>query len=243
MHWSRFPLCGVLLALICLICPALCLPSLRRAQLCNGSSGLCTTRYSAITSVIGAHDSPFIGPLPQQNQNFATYAQLDRGVRMLQAQTHRSPDDSNAVQLCHTDCRLEDGGRLKDWLAEIKTWMDAEGHENEVVTLLLTNPDGMPMQAFGDAFQQSGAESLCFVPQTGQAVPLVLDSWPTLGDMVGAGKRLIIFMGTWLSSPPSFPLSPTSKLGPNPVQIPEQTRTPSHTYFPSSPTSSKPLSA
>ena len=87
---------------------------------------------------------------------------------------------------------------LKDWLAEIKTWMETKGHENEVVTILLTNPDGMPMQAFGEAFKQSGVESLCFTPGPEEAVPLKLDSWPTLGEMIGRGKRLVIFMGRFL---------------------------------------------
>ena len=196
MYWPTFSVHIVLAALICLISPSLCFPSRQRAQLCNGSPDLCTFRYSAVKSVFGAHDSPFVGPLPQQNQNVATSAQLDRGVRMLQAQTHRSPDDPNALKLCHTDCRLEDAGLLKDWLAEIRTWMEAKGHENEVVTLLLTNPDGMPIQAFGDAFQQSGAESLCFTPGPGEAEPLKLDSWPTLGVLIGSGKRLIVFIGS-----------------------------------------------
>jgi hypothetical protein len=74
--------------------------------------------------------------------------------------------------------------------------MEAVGHENEVVTLLLTNGDGISMQVFGEAFQQSGAEDLCFAPEAGQAVPLQLDSWPTLGEIIGTGKRLVVFMGT-----------------------------------------------
>jgi hypothetical protein len=114
---------------------------------------------------------------------------------MLQAQTHRSPDDSNVIQLCHTDCRLEDGGTLKDWLTEIKKFMEAPGKENEVVTLLLTNPDGMSPQSFDDAFKQSGADTLCFAPAEGQAAPLKLDSWPTLGELIEAGKRMVVFMG------------------------------------------------
>lgn len=126
---------------------------------------------------------------------------------MLQAQTHRSPDNPDAVQLCHTDCRLEDAGRLKDWLTEIKTWMEAGGHENEVVTLLLTNPDGMSMQAFEDAFKQSGADVHCFTPGPAEAAPLKLDSWPTLGEIIGTGKRLIVFMGRWVGSDARFPHS------------------------------------
>jgi hypothetical protein len=128
---------------------------------------------------------------------------------MLQAQTHRAPDDANAIQLCHTDCRLEDAGRLRSWLTEIRIWMEAVGHENEVVTLLLTNGDGISMQVFGEAFQQSGAENLCFAPEAGQAVPLQLDSWPTLGEIIGTGKRLVVFIGT-CGLPCLFASLPTS---------------------------------
>jgi hypothetical protein len=120
---------------------------------------------------------------------------------MLQAQTHRSPEDPNVVQLCHTDCRLEDGGTLKDWLAEIKTFMEAPGHENEIVTLLLTNPDGMTLESFDEAFKQSGTDALCFAPEAGQAEPLKLDSWPTLSEMIGTGKRLVVFMGERILNP------------------------------------------
>jgi hypothetical protein len=200
---------SVVLLVVSFITQSHCLPSHTRAQVCNGSPDHCAKRYSALTSVFGAHDSPFVGPLPQQNQNLATAAQLDRGVRMLQAQTHRAPDDANAIQLCHTDCRLEDAGRLRSWLTEIRIWMEAVGHENEVVTLLLTNGDGISMQVFGEAFQQSGAENLCFAPEAGQAVPLQLDSWPTLGEIIGTGKRLVVFMGT-CGLPCLFASLPTS---------------------------------
>lgn len=127
---------------------------------------------------------------------------------MLQAQTHESPDDPNVVQLCHTDCFLEDAGPLKDWLTEIKTFMQAPGNENEVVTLLLTNPDGMSLESFDNAFKESGADSLCFSPEAEQAVPLQLESWPSLGDMIASGKRMIVFMGVLSFTLPSFQIIP-----------------------------------
>jgi hypothetical protein len=127
---------SVLIAIISpLLCLALCSPLRPRAQLCNGSQDLCITRYSAINSVIGTHNSPFIGPLPRQSQNRPPAVPLGLGARILQGQTRRSPRDSNTVQLCHTDYLLEDGGLLKDWLTEIKRWMEGSEHEDEVVTL------------------------------------------------------------------------------------------------------------
>lgn len=116
---------------------------------------------------------------------------------MLETQTHRARDDPNAIQLCHTDCRLEDAGRLRDWLGEVKTWLEKEGNANEVVTLVLTYPDQMPMQAVGAAFKAGGMEKYCFVPGENEAVMGNLKSWSTLGEMIARGHRLVVFMGTY----------------------------------------------
>ncbi|KAF7509935.1 hypothetical protein GJ744_007249 [Endocarpon pusillum] len=206
MRLSNPLLFNTLLILLTAIVPALSFsfhPS--RALLCNNSPSHCTTRYSSLPPQIGSHDSPFIGPFPSQNQNIATSAQLDRGVRMLQAQTHRALDDPNAIQLCHTDCLLEDAGRLQDWLGEIKTWLEREGNGNEVVTLLLTNGDAISMQAFGEAFKKSEIEKHCFVPGEKEAVVGDLESWPTLGDMIARGKRVVVFMDSGAESQKASP--------------------------------------
>lgn len=57
---------------------------------CNGSPAYCGRKYSNITFV-GAHDSPFVGPLAQHNQNIDVVKQLDLGIRFLQGQAHLSP--------------------------------------------------------------------------------------------------------------------------------------------------------
>ncbi|KAJ5207380.1 hypothetical protein N7472_003828 [Penicillium cf. griseofulvum] len=139
------------------------------ATTCNGHSKYCTRPYSNIT-FIGAHDSPFVGPLPQQNQNIDVKAQLDMGIRYLQAQTHRSVIDRDVIELCHTSCLLEDAGPLESFLTTVKNWLDA--NPNEVVTLLLTNGDSVSITEFGDTFA----------------------NWPTLGDMISSGKRLVVFL-------------------------------------------------
>ncbi|KAJ5170842.1 uncharacterized protein N7500_003625 [Penicillium coprophilum] len=131
------------------------------AATCNGHSEYCTRAYSNLT-FIGAHDSPFVGPLPQQNQNIDIKAQLDMGIRYLQAQSHRSIIDENVIELCHTSCLLEDGGPLKSFLTTIKDWLDA--NPNEVVTLLLTNGDSLSANEFGDTFSSSGIAEYAYVP-------------------------------------------------------------------------------
>lgn len=155
------------------------------ATVCNGHAELCGRRYSNITFV-GSHDSAFVGASVADNQEVSVADQLAMGVRFLQAQTHV---ENNAVELCHTVCVLEDAGPLAGYLATVKAFLD--GNPNEVVTLLLTNQDGQSGAAFDAAFQSSGAKSYAFTP-TGN---LTLNQWPTLGQMIAMGQRLVVFMG------------------------------------------------
>lgn len=163
--------------------------STRAATSCNGQAKYCTRPYSNITFV-GAHDSPFVGPLLQHNQNIGIKAQLDMGIRYLQAQTHHSILDNKTIELCHTSCLLEDAGRLKSFLKTIKTWLDQ--NPDEVVTLLLTNGDSLSVTRFGDTFASSGIANYAYVPPKS---PLPIAEWPTLGDMIASGKRLVVFLG------------------------------------------------
>lgn len=56
---------------------------------CNGDVRLCDRFYSDIT-MIGAHNSPFVGELPSQNQHLSVTGQLDLGIRFLTAQVRES---------------------------------------------------------------------------------------------------------------------------------------------------------
>lgn len=152
---------------------------------CNGHAEFCDRRYSNIT-FIGSHDSPFVGTSVADNQDISVADQLALGVRFLQAQTHT---ENNTVELCHTLCLLADAGPLAGYLGTIKTFLD--GNPNEVVTLLITNQDGLSGAAFDAAFQSSGIKSYAFIP-TGN---LTLNQWPTLGQMIAMGQRLVVFMG------------------------------------------------
>ncbi|KAL9106450.1 MAG: hypothetical protein Q9227_008538 [Pyrenula ochraceoflavens] len=162
-----------------------------RATICNGHAELCSRKYSAITFA-GAHDSPFVGELPTQNQNIDLTDQLNLGIRFLQGQTHKSIPDDKVLELCHTSCIEEDGGKLTDYLKTVTTWLD--GHPNQVVTLLLTNGDNVDISLFDNAFNTAGAKKYTYAPANGEAVALKLDSWPTLGDMIDSGKRLVVFL-------------------------------------------------
>lgn len=154
------------------------------AQICNGHAELCDRRYSNIT-FIGSHDSAFVGTDVADNQETSVTDQLAQGVRFLQAQTHL---ENNTIELCHTLCPLKDAGPLASYLTTVKTFLD--NNPNEVVTLLLTNQDGQSGTAFDAVFQGSGIKSYAFTP----AANLTIAQWPTLGQMISAGQRLVVFM-------------------------------------------------
>ncbi|KAB8295172.1 hypothetical protein EYC80_007101 [Monilinia laxa] len=153
------------------------------AQVCNGYSELCGRKWSNI-SQIGTHDSAFVGDLPTDNQDIDVTAQLNAGVRFLQAQTHYS---FGVLKLCHTSCWEEDAGPAVDYLSDVKKWLDA--NPNEVVTLLLTNGDYIPVGNFSAVMEASGLASYAYIPPH----KLAIDEWPTLQEMITAGDRLVMF--------------------------------------------------
>ena len=155
---------------------------------CNGHVELCDRKYSNITQ-IAAHDSGFVGILPTDNQDVDVIAQLDAGVRFLQAQTHRNV--FGTLSLCHTSCFLKDAGSVQSYLEVLKGWLDT--HPKEVVTLLLTNGDNVPVSVFDQVYTASGIQPYAYVPGPSHD-PSVLDSWPTLGELLGNGTRLVAFL-------------------------------------------------
>ncbi|TQW00325.1 tat pathway signal sequence [Cordyceps javanica] len=151
---------------------------------CNGRDEYCGRPYSNIT-YMGAHDSAFVGKLLTDNQYVSVTEQLGLGVRFLQAQTHNK---NGAIQLCHTFCWELDAGPLDTYLRELATWMAANA--NEVVTLLLTNGDRIPVETFDGVFRAAGLTQYVLRPQKVMAK----EDWPTLQEMINAGTRLVVFM-------------------------------------------------
>uniref|UniRef100_A0A0W0EUB4 PLC-like phosphodiesterase n=1 Tax=Moniliophthora roreri TaxID=221103 RepID=A0A0W0EUB4_MONRR len=161
-------------------------------SVCNGRPELCRRRYSNIT-FIGAHNSYAFSEDPlalSRNQRINVSQQLDLGVRLLQAQAHV---DDGELHFCHTiflGCSLLDGGTVEDYLKIVKSFLDA--HPTEVLTLIFTNPEEQSVKdVWEPIFDKVGLDSMAFVPDN---VPLRYDEWPTLGEMINAGKRLVVFL-------------------------------------------------
>ncbi|KAL8707940.1 MAG: hypothetical protein Q9220_007083 [cf. Caloplaca sp. 1 TL-2023] len=153
---------------------------------CNGHAELCARKYSDIT-FLAAHDSPFVGSSLADNQDIPVTEQLDAGIRFLSAQTHASP--FGTLNLCHTSCFLMDAGTLTSYLSTINDWLDM--NRDEVLTLLLTNGDRTDISAFDAAFKAAQLDTSAYIPPQ---TPLPIASWPTLGDLIDAGTRLIVFL-------------------------------------------------
>jgi hypothetical protein len=83
---------------------------------------------------------------------------------------------------------LLDAGKLTDFLATIKIWLDS--NPVEVVTILLTNPDSFPISKFGEAMVTSRLSTYAYAPKK----TLSLEEWPTLQELIDADHRLVVFL-------------------------------------------------
>ncbi|EEB89085.1 hypothetical protein MPER_12864 [Moniliophthora perniciosa FA553] len=163
----------------------------KRATICNGRPELCSRAYGN-TTFLGSHNSYAVSTdifAVGRNQEVSVTVQLDLGVRFLQAQAS-SFRWEGSLRFCHTSCILFDGGLVVDYLKKVKSWLDA--HPNEVLTLLVTNPDDVSLRdVWKPAFDSSGITPLTYVPPTN---PMKRGDWPTLGSLIDSGKRVIVFM-------------------------------------------------
>lgn len=157
-----------------------------RATKCNGYPELCSKTYGTV-AYVGTHNSYAIGTNNLAvNQDQSIETQLNDGVRLLQVQAH---NQNGTIQLCHSDCRLYDGGSFEDYLKKVKTWLDA--NPEEVVTILVVNINNLPATSFAEVYSAAGLESISYAPE---AAVIPASGWPTLGSMIDSGKRLVTFL-------------------------------------------------
>ncbi|WP_406463532.1 hypothetical protein OH768_48490 [Streptomyces sp. NBC_01622] len=184
------------------------------SRTCEGRADLCDRSYDEV-AYLTSHNAMsttvdrFLGPL----QDPGITAQLDDGVRALQIDTYRweRPDEITArlaesdftpeqrkfitaavnkvnppregLWLCHSVCRAG-AIALVPALREIGDWMRA--HPTEVITLIVQ--DAISGEDTQRAFAQAGLSDLVHTPDPDPAKP-----WPTLGDLIDSGRRLVVF--------------------------------------------------
>lgn len=159
---------------------------------CNGQVDLCTRAYDTVRTVtthnaMSNSTDGWIGP----NHHLDVPGQLAAGVRGLMLDTYRAGDlnsfglvqvpgvDPDTPYLCHTICALG-SEPLVDGLTEIRTFLDAE--PGAVVTLILESYLSHTLTA--GAFDAAGLTPMTYVHGGG--------AWPTLGEMIHAGTRLVV---------------------------------------------------
>src|SRR5699024_2587770 len=90
---------------------------------------------------------------------------------------------------CHTSCDLLDAGPIADWLTRVRKWVD--GHPYDVVTILLGNGNYSTPDLYAPYIEQSGLLKYAY---EAPYLPMALDDWPTLEQLILRGKRVIMFM-------------------------------------------------
>jgi hypothetical protein len=159
---------------------------------CNGSQAMCGRAYDQVRYVT-THNamSNAADGWRQPNQKLDVPAQLRAGVHGLMLDLYRAgsknqfdlvqvPDaDPDASFLCHALCSL---GKqpLAEGLAEIRSFLDE--HPGEVVTLIIESYLSHMLTA--EAFDEADLTRYTYV-HTG-------DTWPTLGQMIDDGTRLVV---------------------------------------------------
>ena len=148
---------------------------------CNGSVNLCRRRYDQVAyatthnAMSSADDGWWLA-----NQRRSIARQLADGVRGLMLDTHYDGSD-HTVWLCHKLCWLG-SERLDKELTVIARFLDE--HPHEVITLIFESK--VSAADTGKAFADSGVLRHVYEHPVGQP-------WPTLGEMVAAGQRLVVF--------------------------------------------------
>ncbi|KAJ1326698.1 1-phosphatidylinositol phosphodiesterase [Microdochium nivale] len=163
-------------------------PIVTNTQPCNNYPEFCNRKYSNITEV-ACHNSPFITPNNvAANQQYDVISQLNDGARLLQAQM-QFPSGSSVPHFCHTSCDIYDAGPITEWLSKVATWVAT--HPYDVVTILLGNGDYSSASKYVPYIEDSGILRYIYTPPK---APMYLEDWPTLGEMILQGKRVVMWM-------------------------------------------------
>jgi hypothetical protein len=139
--------------------------------------GRATNRAGVVRTVGGLHAQA----VAQSDAAFGSHA-VAAALRVRDA-TGLTPTGPAEPYLCHGLCELG-ATRWEPVMADLKTWM--ADHPRQVVTLFIQDEGVTPAQTDG-VFRQAGLLPHVHTQTEGQA-------WPTLGEMISSGRRLVVFM-------------------------------------------------
>jgi hypothetical protein len=146
---------------------------------CNGHAALCDRPLDQVTfatthNSAAATDSGF-SPF-NANQVFDIARQLDDGIRGMMLDV---TDDGGNTVLCHGPCGLGSIPHI-DAVAAIGAFLDAK--PDEVIVIIYE--DSTTSAAIAADWALAGHDALLYVHDGG--------AWPTLGEMIDAGTRVVV---------------------------------------------------
>ncbi|KAJ3145403.1 hypothetical protein HDU86_000924 [Geranomyces michiganensis] len=159
----------------------------RLAQGCKAGKVLCWVFEKSCNALVPSNFEDCLW----DNQDTAVAQQLQDGIRIFDLDTCRLDDGS--IVNCHGyDTTRAIGPAIRSTFDSIANWL--KQNPNEVITLTFGDHDG-DTYAMGAAIKQSLQDSLgpFLYSRKGGA-------WPTLGDMVASGKRVVVMMSRGLDT-------------------------------------------
>ncbi|HVU01511.1 MAG TPA: hypothetical protein VHE30_07155 [Polyangiaceae bacterium] len=147
---------------------------------CNGHEELCDRRYDevAFPGTHNSHSAREYGYTVNANQVSGLAKQLEDGIRVMLIDVY-SDGDAGTV-FCHGFCSLGETSHLAG-LEQAKTFLDA--HPDEVLTFIYE--DHVPPDLIAADMQTAGLVPMTYVHEDGAP-------WPTLGEMIDRGTRLVV---------------------------------------------------
>ncbi len=137
--------------------------------------------------MVTAHNSPFVKKQnAAANQELPVLTQLNDGIRMLQSESHWV---NNTIYLCHTSCDILNAGTLESYLTTVVSWLSANPYE--VISILMVNSDYIDPGNYSTPIINSGLRDYLYIPPE---VPMSLDAWPTLSEMILTNKRVVFML-------------------------------------------------
>lgn len=93
------------------------------------------------------------------------------------------------MYLCHTSCDLLNAGSVESYLTTVVSWLQANPYE--VIAILLVNSDYVDPGNYTAPIKNSGLINYVYTPPK---VPMGIDDWPTLGEMILTNRRVVFML-------------------------------------------------
>ncbi len=162
--------------------------SAHAATVCNGAASLCAKPYDQVAypTTHNSFANAVHGFVFNRNQTYDMTRQMQDGIRGLMLDAHPY---NGTVYLCHGEdlCWLANES-MADGLTEIKNFLDA--NPQEVVTIIFESY--VTAADLAAVFQQVGLLDPAH-PESDYLYEYPGGPWPTLGQMIDAGTRLVVF--------------------------------------------------